>query len=265
LVHIIRDAERKLGKRSPLEINHIFRRCIKKLYCIDTIRKFEIWLDKFDKLYIIHYPQQRKPNMSSIKPETHPNWYRDVPKMKCLVLGSYPPHEKRRHYPFYYPNSTNRFWSILAKIAKKELAYTKKLTGKEQLKAVEERYEIMRLLNVGVQNIGLEIKRKDDSADDNKITIEKFQNILSIIKKHNELEKILLPGYSAPSSTARAFLRYLDSENILYEIKDIKANAEFSINVFGRKIKCVILNSTSRRAGSVTEADLLKQFKRHLV
>jgi hypothetical protein len=29
LVHIARDSERKLGKRSPLEINHVFRRRIK--------------------------------------------------------------------------------------------------------------------------------------------------------------------------------------------------------------------------------------------
>jgi hypothetical protein len=54
LVHIARDAERKLGKRSPLEMNHAFRRHIKKLHCVDTIRKSEIWLDKFDELYNRH-------------------------------------------------------------------------------------------------------------------------------------------------------------------------------------------------------------------
>jgi hypothetical protein len=54
LVHITRDAERKLGKRSPLEINHIFRRHIKKLHCADTVRKSEIWLGKFDELYNRH-------------------------------------------------------------------------------------------------------------------------------------------------------------------------------------------------------------------
>ncbi|MDR0516561.1 MAG: hypothetical protein LBH25_05895 [Fibromonadaceae bacterium] len=171
------------------------------------------------------------------------------------------------HYPFYYPNSTNRFWNVLAKIAKKELTYTKKLTEKEKLKAVEERHEIMCLLNTGVQNVGLEIERKDGSADDNKIRIEKFQDILSIIKKHNELEKILLPGYSAPNSTVKAFLKYLDCKGISYsvKIKDINPNMEFSINVFNREIKCVILNSTSRRAAAgVTEDELLKQFKKHL-
>jgi G:T/U-mismatch repair DNA glycosylase len=199
------------------------------------------------------------------KHETHPDWYRDVPKMKYLILGSFPPHESRRDYPFYYPNSSNRFWDILAKIAKKKLAYVKKLTEKEKLKAVEERYEIMRLLKVGVQNIGLEIKRKNNSADDKDIEIEKFQDILSIIKKHNELEKILLSGYSAPNSTAKSFLKYLDSKNIPYNVKakDIKANKEFSITIFSRKIKCVILNSTSRRAVGITEDELVKQFKRH--
>jgi G:T/U-mismatch repair DNA glycosylase len=195
------------------------------------------------------------------KPETHPTWYRDVPKMKCLILGSFPPHKSKWNYPFYYPNSTNRFWKILAKIAKKELTDIKKITEKE---AVEERYEIIRLLNAGVQNMGLEIKRKDNSADDNNIKIEKFQDILSIIKKHEELEKILLPGYSAPNSTAKAFLKYLDHEDIPCRVKDIKPGVEFFINVFNRKIKCVILNSTSRRAGKVTEEELLKQFKKHL-
>jgi hypothetical protein len=54
LVHIARDAERKLGKRSPLEINHAFRRHIKKLHRVDTARKSEIWLDKFDGMYNRH-------------------------------------------------------------------------------------------------------------------------------------------------------------------------------------------------------------------
>jgi len=184
---------------------------------------------------------------SGWKLEKHENWYKDVPKMKCLILGSFPPHKSKWDYPFYYPNSTNRFWHILSKIAKKEL------TAKDETKAVKERYEIMCHLNIGVQDMGLEIERKDGSADDGKI------------KKHGELEKILLPGYSAPNSTAKSFLKYLDSENIPYAVKDIKANTEFSINVFNRKIKCVILNSTSRRAAGIKEDELLKQFKRHLL
>jgi len=192
------------------------------------------------------------------KPETHPNWYRDVPKMKCLILGSFPPHKSKWNYPFYYPNAQNRFWKILAKIAKRELTDIKKITEKE---AVEERYEIMCLLNAGVQNMGLKIKRKGNSANDKDIKIEEFQDIRSIIEKHKELEKILLPGYWAKNSTAKAFLKYFEVKNIPH--KNIKPGTKFFINAANRKIECVILNSTST-ASTVTEEELLKQFKKHL-
>ena len=204
---------------------------------------------------------------SNWKIEKHPDWYIDVPKMKCLILGSFPPHESKWHYPFYYPNSTNRFWEILAKIAKKELVYIKNLTNEKKLKAVEERHKIMCLLNAGVQNLGLKIKRKGNSARDTDIEIKEFQDILSIIEKHSELEKILLPGYSAPNSTAKAFLKYLDykGKGISYKVKDIKPGMEFFINAFNRKIKCIVLNSTSRAAVGINDDKLLKQFKKHLI
>lgn len=203
---------------------------------------------------------------STWKSETHPEWYKDVPKMKFLILGSFPPHESKWHYPFYYPNSTNRFWGILAKIAKKELAYIKNLNNEDKLKAVEERYKIMCLLKVGVQNIGLKIKRKCNSAKDTDIEIKEFQDIFSIIEKHKELEKILLPGYSAPNSTAKAFLKYLKCKGIgiPHKVKDIKPGMEFFINVFDRKIKCIVLNSTSRAAMGIKDDKLLEQFKKHI-
>jgi DNA-directed RNA polymerase subunit RPC12/RpoP len=54
LVHISRDAERKLGKKSPCEINHIFRKHIAKLPVIDTEKKSKNWLKKFNFLYEKH-------------------------------------------------------------------------------------------------------------------------------------------------------------------------------------------------------------------
>jgi len=48
-----------LGYKNELKADNCggflgFRRHIKKLYCIDTIKKSEIWLDKFDELYDRH-------------------------------------------------------------------------------------------------------------------------------------------------------------------------------------------------------------------
>jgi hypoxanthine-DNA glycosylase len=193
--------------------------------------------------------------------ETHPDWYTDIAQMKYLILGSYPPHESKWTYPFYYPNSQNRFWKILSDISGIELKYTK--TDKK--KAVEERVEIMKALKTGVQNLGLRIERKGKSANDTDIKITEFQNIQSIIKQHPELETILLPGYSAASSTARAFITYVNKNitNLNIILKDLKPHYHLMVEVSGRKINCVVLNSTST-AARISYQEVLEQFKMYI-
>jgi G:T/U-mismatch repair DNA glycosylase len=198
--------------------------------------------------------------------EKHQNWYRDVTPMKCLVIGSFPPYNTKWDFPFYFPNSQNRFWSILSQISDKSLNYIKKFEEKDKVKAVEERYQIMKYLKVGVQNIGLEIERKGESANDTRIKILKYQNINLIIKEHPELKKILLTGYSATNSSAKSFIKYLKEKEInnLPKIKDIKAGYVFNISLFNRDIKCVVLNSTSTAARNIGDTTLLNQFTAQL-
>ncbi len=192
--------------------------------------------------------------------ETHPTWYRDLPTLRTLILGSFPPHPSKHNYPFYYPNGINRFWKILADIAGMPLEWTKK----DPTKAVEERYAIMQKLETGVQNIGYEIERKGTSALDRDIIITKYHDILSIIKAHPELTRILLPGYSAAHSTTRSFLKYIKDIGISSsEIPPIKAEVGFKIYVDDREIECIILNSTST-AAKIRYEVLLEQFKRYL-
>ena len=192
--------------------------------------------------------------------EKHPSWYRDLPTLRTLILGSFPPHPSKRIYPFFYPNGLNRFWKILADIAGMPLEWTKK----DPAKAVEERYAIMKKMETGVQNIGYEIERKGTSALDTDIKITKYHDILSIIKAHPELTRILLPGYSAEHSTTRSFLKYIKDIGIRSsEIPPIKAEAAFRIYVEDREIECIILNSTST-AAKIRYDILLEQFKRNL-
>jgi G:T/U-mismatch repair DNA glycosylase len=192
--------------------------------------------------------------------ELHPNWYKDVTPMRCLILGSFPPHPSKWAYPFFYPNRRNRFWKILADLAGQPLKSTK---HNNEL-AVKERYSIMRKLEVGVQNLGLEIERKGRSALDTDIRITRFHDIISIIETHPELNRILLPGYSALHSTARSFIKYLHEKGIkVSSIEQIKPDTLFSMELGNRSIECVILNSTSP-ASRVKYDFLLEQFKRHL-
>jgi len=181
--------------------------------------------------------------------------------MYALILGSYPPHEGRRSYPFYYPNAQNRFWKILSDLAGIPLVYTK--TDPE--KAVEERYRIMQTLHAGVHNLGRRIRRRGKSSLDTNIEITEFQDILGIIQAHPELRTILLSGFSAPSSTARLFLRYLQEQGLEPVPVPQKLDREtvFDLHVDGRRIRCMVLNSTST-ASSVPYAEVLEQFRRAL-
>ena len=198
-------------------------------------------------------------NVDWIK-EEHPNWYIDVSPMRCLILGSFPPHPSKRIYPFFYPTARNRFWKILADLAGEPLQWTKT----DETKAVQERYEIMKKLKVGVQNLGLEIERKGKSALDTDIRITKYQDIISIIETHPELRRILLLGYSASNSTAKSFFKYIEQKRIQASVVDqVKAGTSFNIQVKGRTIKCVVLNSTST-ASKVKYDLLLDQFRKNV-
>lgn len=193
--------------------------------------------------------------------ETHPNWYRDIPVMHTLILGNFPPQEAMRHYHFFYPNKQNRFWKILSEIAQRPLNDYPRFDKR----FVEERYQIMKQLCVGVQNIGAKIERKGGSSLDTNISIIAFRNIATIIQQHKELKRILLPGFSAESSTLKTFEKYLLKKRIAYTGSGKPAPEKtFSLMFKGRAIECIILNSTST-ATSIPYKEILRQFKNWIV
>ena len=192
--------------------------------------------------------------------ECHPDWYYPVQGMRALVLGTFPPHSAKWDYKFYYPNSQNRFWQVMAKIANTELSLNK------GLQAVEERKRLMTQLKVGVQNIGKTILRDGVSSADNDIEIIESQDILGIINENDSLQSILLTGYSGKTSTYRSFVKYLTKNQVPHSplSEKIRAGCEFTIQ-FKRPITCIIGNSTSRAARRVTCESLLKQFKSAII
>ncbi len=187
--------------------------------------------------------------------EIHPDWYYPILEMKTLILGTYPPSESKRHFEFYYPNRINRFWKIMAKVADSHL---NSHTGEA---AVLERQALMKTLKVGVQNLGLKIERKDNSASDDMIKILEFQDILGLVKTATSLKCILLTGYSGKTSTYKDFIKYLKMHQVEHSVPIVvKAGEKFNIIVEGRDIVVYIGNSTSTAARRVTEKMLVKQF-----
>lgn len=194
--------------------------------------------------------------------ESHPNWFYDFKPMKVLVLGSFPPHQNRYAFPFYYPNKQNRFWKVMEIIS--GIPLNPDLSDVER--AVAERKSIMRKLQMGIHDVALEIRRKGNSSLDSDIEILKYQDIISIVENHPELERIVLLGFSAKSSAAQSFLRYIEAQ----KIEAIFPNGfkprilnNFYVFMAKRKIECIILNSTSS-ASSVQLSHLVEQFTEHI-
>jgi G:T/U-mismatch repair DNA glycosylase len=191
--------------------------------------------------------------------EEHPDWYYEVPDMHTLILGNYPPHEKRRHYNFFYPNSQNRFWDILAEIAGVEIS------ERRGPPAVLERQKIMKKLNVGVQNIAKKILRKGLSASDEDIQIQEFRDLLKLINRSKKLRVIHIAGYSSKHSTYKGFVRYLEEAGLIEKgslPKNPTAGFSFEIQC-KRPIRCFVGNSTSGRA-VIPPKELVKQFKKSI-
>ncbi|MBL7687648.1 MAG: hypothetical protein JNJ49_06405 [Bdellovibrionaceae bacterium] len=189
----------------------------------------------------------------------HPDWYYPIQGMRTLILGTFPPHKDKRHIEFYYPNKQNRFWSVFAEVA------GKRLSKNADSDAVNERKQLMKLMSVGVQNLGKTIGRKGKSSLDRDISILEFQNIVEIIDTNDTLKVIHLTGYSGPSSTYHSFIRYLDDNGIAHTLPEkIEVGQTFTVER-NRPIKCILGNSTSRAARRVSFEELVEQFKRAMV
>jgi hypothetical protein len=172
--------------------------------------------------------------------EKHPQWYYDVPEMKYLIIGSFPPHKSKWSYPFFYPNKINHFWKILAAAAGIDL------TAFSGENAVIERKAIMRALKTGIINMDKTVCRKGTSAKDTDIIILEYHPVLAIIHAHPALQTIIISGYSAPHSSYNSFVRYLLLNNISFEEPPlVEARSELKIYLTERNLRCVIVNSTS--------------------
>jgi G:T/U-mismatch repair DNA glycosylase len=97
--------------------------------------------------------------------ETHP-WKCFAPKnSKILVVGTFPTSKRNWKYDFFYPNTANLFWKVMAEISKTELRH---FEGEE---AVLERKMILQSLAVAITDMGKIVIRHDDSSNDEKLII----------------------------------------------------------------------------------------------
>lgn len=186
--------------------------------------------------------------------EVHEDWFYHVPKMKALIIGSFPPPRKKWSMEFFYPNKQNNFWPVLAGVAGIELK------SFEGTSAVEERKVIMEKLNIGIEDMGKTILRKNDSALDANIRITSNYDILGILSRYKNIKVFITAGFHDDNSAYESLVRYLKEKDILVTLPMKKgAGQRFSFIYEGRLINCIMLNSTSKAARKSLK-ELIEQY-----
>ena len=117
--------------------------------------------------------------------EIHP-WKWFAPKdSNILIVGTFPTARRNWSFDFFYPNKSNLFWAIMAKIGANELQH---YSG---LEAVEERKGILTSLNLAITDMGFEVVRQDNSSLDEKLNAVQYMDIFNILKENPSINKIL--------------------------------------------------------------------------
>ncbi len=176
--------------------------------------------------------------------EEHPwKWFAPT-GCKILIIGTFPPTRRNWKYDFFYPNPANFFWKIIATIANRPLQY---FEGEE---AVAERKKLLAALGIAITDMGLRIKRHDNSSLDENLVAVEFMDIFQILEENPAIQKIIFTSSSGKSSAASWFIQFLKTKKIRHQFpkgnKPLSSRFQFS----NRLIELHILHSPSARAAN---------------
>jgi G:T/U-mismatch repair DNA glycosylase len=183
--------------------------------------------------------------------ETHPWKWFAAKNSSILIVGTFPTARHNWKYEFYYPNTANLFWRVMAAILKKELQY---FSGEE---AVDERKKILQKLPVAITDMGHTIIRNDNSSLDEKLIAVEYMDIFQILEENPGINKILFTSSSGAVSAAGWFNNFLKEKGIKHKFPKGKKPLKSQIEFNGRKIELVVLYSTSPRASNRISFDKL--------
>ena len=113
--------------------------------------------------------------------ETHP-WLPFLPKnATLLLLGSFPPPEKRWSMPFFYPNLQNDFWRIVGWIYFREKRWflMPDARGFDQAKIET----FLREEGIALYDVGRRVERLAGNAADNRLKIVEPVDLSELLKE----------------------------------------------------------------------------------
>lgn len=197
--------------------------------------------------------------------EVHP-WKAYIPSNASkLIIGTFPPHVSRRKFEFFYPNPSNRFWRILARIASKDLIF-RPLTEEEKELAVAERKQLLEELNLGITDMGAVVERRNNRSTDEHLTPLEFTDILNFLQTHPHIHTLIFTSSAKGNSAWAWFQMYGKQNSLVCEMLEQKGifPKRGKLEHGGKTYELIILRSPSGAAAYPFE-ELVKQYRSVLV
>ena len=190
--------------------------------------------------------------------ETHPFGNFVPPNAKCILLGSFPTHNKNWRFNSFYPGRANFFWRMLAEIYHVKFAH---ISGED---AAKERLALCTEKGIAISDTILSVRRKiATSSKDSDLEVIEKMDVLKILKAHKTIHTVILTGSSGNVSAHKVFFEHLAENNITYTITDSKPPIHGNFILGGRKIETHSLYSTSGiNIGRYAEA--VEQYRKYL-
>lgn len=127
---------------------------------------------------------------------------------KILMLGSFPPQEKRWSMVFYYPNFTNDMWRIVGLIffGDKDWFVEKAEPGKKPHRFEKEKIvDFCNNTGIAMYDTACEIIRLKDNASDKFLQVVKSTDVAGLLKQMPDCHAIITTGEKATEVIAEKF------------------------------------------------------------
>lgn len=172
-------------------------------------------------------------NSESIPIERHPLTPFLPSNGRLLMLGSFPPQQKRWAMDFYYPNFTNDMWRIIGLVF-----FNNALHFVDQAQKTYHKEAIINFLNqkgIGIFDTACEVRRLQDNASDKFLEIVTSTDINALLAKMPLCRSIVTTGEKATETICK-----------LYDIIPPKVGIYTEFDLNGESYRLYRMPSTSR-------------------
>lgn len=152
---------------------------------------------------------------------------------KLLMLGSFPPQQKRWAFHFYYPNFQNDMWRVLGLIFFDNPLYFVDVPAKTYRK--QEIISFLNAVGIGIYDTACAVRRLQDNASDKFLEVVTPTNVEELLSRMPECRAIVTTGQKATDILCEHF-----------QIAQPKMGESSDFRLNGQPFKLYRMPSTSR-------------------